>query len=81
MRKQLTDVLSPEGLQRSVDNILAKLRGTKKLDLYEPARVDPNYPIEETVKILSGYIKEGKFDYIGISEAKAETLRRAHAVR
>ncbi|KAI5122111.1 hypothetical protein M0805_002233 [Coniferiporia weirii] len=72
--------VSLEGLKRSVDNILAKLRGKKKLDLFEPARVDRNVPVEETIKILSGFVAEGKFDYIGLSECKAETLRRAHAV-
>ncbi|KAL5524941.1 hypothetical protein ACEPAF_8810 [Sanghuangporus sanghuang] len=71
---------SPENLKRSVDNILAKLRGTKKLDLFECARVDKNYPIEDTIKILSGFVAEGKFDYIGLSESKASTVRRANAV-
>ncbi|KAL5524939.1 hypothetical protein ACEPAF_8808 [Sanghuangporus sanghuang] len=71
---------SPENLKRSVDNILAKLRGTKKLDLFECARVDKNYPIEDTIKALSGFVAEGKFDYIGLSESKASTVRRANAV-
>ncbi|KAI5122055.1 hypothetical protein M0805_006039 [Coniferiporia weirii] len=71
---------SPEGLKRSVDNILAKLRGKKKLDLFECARVDHEVPLEETIKTLSGFVAEGKFDYIGVSECKAETLRRANAV-
>lgn len=60
--------------------INSKLRGTKKLDLYEPARVDPNVPIEEAIRILAGFVKEGKFDHIGLSECKAETLKRANAV-
>ena len=71
---------SPDGLKRSVDNILAKLRGTKRLDMFQPARVDKNYPIEDTIKILSGFVEEGKFDYIGLSECKASTLRRANSV-
>ncbi|KAL5498123.1 hypothetical protein ACEPAH_2253 [Sanghuangporus vaninii] len=71
---------SPENLKRSVDNILTKLRGTKRLDLFECARVDKNYPIEDTVKVLSGFVAEGKFDYIGLSESKASTVRRANAV-
>ena len=70
----------PEFLKRSVDNILAKLRGTKKLDLFECARVDPKYPIEETIKLLAEFVAEGKFDYIGMSECRAETLRRASSV-
>jgi pyridoxine 4-dehydrogenase len=42
-------LLSEEGLTRSIDNILSKLRGKKHLDLFECARVDPTRPIEETV--------------------------------
>ncbi|KLO12597.1 Aldo/keto reductase [Schizopora paradoxa] len=71
---------SPENLKRSVDVILEKLRGKKKLDLFECARVDRNVPIEESTKTLAGFIKEGKFDYIGTSETSAATLKRAHAV-
>ena len=71
---------SPENLRRSVDNINAALRGTKKLDLFQSARVDKNVPIEDAIKTLTGLIKEGKFDHIGMSECSAATLRRAHAV-
>ncbi|KAL5492353.1 hypothetical protein ACEPAI_3800 [Sanghuangporus weigelae] len=71
---------SPANLKRSVDNILAKLRGTKKLDVFQCARVDRKYPIEETIKVLSGFVKEGKFDHIGLSEAKASTVSRANDV-
>jgi len=71
---------SPEGLRKSVDTINEKLRGTKRLDMFECARVDSNYPIEETMKVLAGLIREGKFDYIGLSECSAATMRRAHAV-
>ena len=42
--------------------------------------MDNNIPIEEAIKTLAGLIKEGKFNYIGMSECRAETLRRAHAV-
>ncbi|THH16555.1 hypothetical protein EW146_g4105 [Bondarzewia mesenterica] len=71
---------SPENVRRSVDLILEKLRGTKKLDLFESARVDPKHPIEETMKVFSDLVAEGKFDYIGLSECSAETVRRASAV-
>ncbi|CCM02341.1 uncharacterized protein FIBRA_04435 [Fibroporia radiculosa] len=71
---------SPENLRRSVDAINAALRGTKKLDLFECARVDPKYPVEEVIKILVGLKNEGKFSHIGMSECAAETLRRGHAV-
>jgi pyridoxine 4-dehydrogenase len=72
---------SRENLRRSVDNILKTLRGAKKLDLFEPARRDPKYEVEQHVEVLNEMVKEGKFDYIGLSEVKAETVRRAHKVR
>lgn len=71
---------SPENLRRSVDYILEKLRGTKSLDLYECARYDATYPLEDTLRVLQGFIQEGKFKYIGMSEVSASTVRRAHKV-
>ena len=71
---------SKENLRRSVDAIIKALRGTKKLDLFEPARRDPNYEIEHYAGVLNELVKEGKFDYIGLSEVGAETIRRAHKV-
>jgi len=71
---------SPENLRRSVDCILEKLRGTKKLDLFECARVDRKVPVEEAIKTLSGFVAEGKFDFIGMSEVSAATLRKGHSV-
>ena len=47
---------------------------------YECARVDSQVPVEETIKAISEFIAEGKVDFIGMSECKAETLRRGHAV-
>ena len=70
----------PENLRRSVTAINAALRGTKRLDLFECARVDHNYPIEEIIGNLKALVEEGLFDHIGISECSAATLRRAHAV-
>ena len=72
---------SRENLRRSVDNILKALRGTKKLDLFEPARRDANYEVEHYMEVLNEMVKEGKFDHIGLSEVKADTVRRAHKVR
>ncbi|KAN0102348.1 aldo/keto reductase [Russula decolorans] len=71
---------SRESLRRSVDTILKVLRGTKRLDLFQPARRDPNYEIEHYAEVLNEMVQEGKFDYIGISEVRAETIRRAHKV-
>lgn len=81
LRENSFDVDSSfENLKRSVDRILARLGGTKKLDLFECARVDSKIQIEDTVKILAGFIKEGKFDHLGMSECSAETLKRANKV-
>ncbi|EPQ52664.1 Aldo/keto reductase [Gloeophyllum trabeum ATCC 11539] len=71
---------SLEALRASVDNINNTLRGKKKLDLFEMARVDKNMPIEEAVKNMAILVKEGLFDHIGMSECKAETLRRGNSV-
>jgi len=71
---------SPENIRRSVDNINAALRGTKKLDMFEPARFDGKRPVEESIKGMVELIKEGKFDHISLSEVSAATLRKAAAV-
>ncbi|KAI0723536.1 aldo/keto reductase [Earliella scabrosa] len=70
----------PEELRQSVDNCIAALRGTKKIDLFQPARIDPEVSVEDTVRSLAELVREGKFDHIGLSECAAETLRRGHAV-
>ena len=57
-----------------------KLRGTKRLDLFECARVDPDVPVEVSIAALAKLKSEGKLDHIGMSECGAETLRRAHKV-
>jgi aryl-alcohol dehydrogenase-like predicted oxidoreductase len=50
------------------------------IDLYYQHRVDPNTPIEETVGAMAELVAEGKVRHLGLSEASAETIRRAHAV-
>lgn len=54
--------------------------GTDYIDVYRPARVDPAVPIEETVGAIADMVKAGYVRHIGLSEAGADTLRRAHAV-
>ncbi|MEN9519471.1 MAG: hypothetical protein RLZZ381_2059 [Cyanobacteriota bacterium] len=54
--------------------------GVDYIDMYYPARVDPNVPIEDTVGTLGELVQEGKIRHVGLSEAGAETLRRAYAV-
>lgn len=76
----LIDIGSPGNLKASIDSIIAALGPNKKLDLFEPARVDPKCTIEDTVAALAGFVKEGIIGYIGLSETAAATVRRAHAV-
>ncbi|KAH9853948.1 aldo/keto reductase [Lenzites betulinus] len=71
---------SAVNLRRSADACLAALRGKKKIDVFQPARVDKAVSIEDTVKFLVELKNEGKFDHIGLSECAAATVRRAHAV-
>ncbi|KAI6117681.1 NADP-dependent oxidoreductase domain-containing protein [Pisolithus croceorrhizus] len=71
---------SPANLRRSVETINEKLRGTKRLDLFESARVDPNVPIEVSIAALVELKNEGKLDHIGMSECSAASLRRGNAV-
>src|SRR5882672_6784267 len=66
----------PEYVKKSCEASLKRL-GTDHIDLYYQHRVDPNTPIEETVGALAELVEEGKIRYIGLSEASANTLRRA----
>jgi aryl-alcohol dehydrogenase-like predicted oxidoreductase len=54
--------------------------GTDYIDIYRPARLDPNVPIEESVGAMADLVKKGFIRHIGLSEVGAETIRRAHAV-
>ncbi|KAJ7506644.1 aldo/keto reductase [Mycena galericulata] len=71
---------SLENLRKSVATITKALGPHKKMDLYQPARVDPKIPIEKIMENLVVLLKEGYFTHIGLSECLATTLRRAHAV-
>ncbi|MBU3064641.1 aldo/keto reductase [Nocardia sp. NEAU-G5] len=66
-------------VKQCCDRSLARL-GVDHIDLYYQHRVDPNVPIEETWGALAELAAAGKIRYAGISEASAETIRRAHAV-
>ena len=65
-----------------LDAIEGSLRrlGTDYVDLYQPARLDPQVPIEETVGAIAEMVRAGYVRHIGLSEVGAETIRRAHAV-
>lgn len=67
-------------LERKVDFILAKLRGTKKLDLFEPARIIHGVPLDQSTRIMAKFIAQGNFDHIGLSEVRADHVRQAHSV-
>ena len=69
---------SPENVRRACEGSLRRL-GTDHIDLYYQHRVDPNVPIEETVGAMGELVAAGKVRFIGLSEAAAETIRRAHA--
>ena len=57
-----------------------KRLGLEVIDLYYQHRVDPKTPIEDTVGAMAELVREGKVRFLGLSEASAETIRRAHAV-
>ncbi len=69
----------PDYVRSSCEGSLRRLK-VDTIDLYYQHRVDPDTPIEETVGAMAQLVKEGKVRYLGLSEAGAQTLRRAHAV-
>jgi aryl-alcohol dehydrogenase-like predicted oxidoreductase len=70
---------SPASIRMAVEGSLRRL-DTDRIDLYYQHRVDPNTPIEDTIGALAELVKEGKIRYLGLSEAGANNIRRAHAV-
>jgi aryl-alcohol dehydrogenase-like predicted oxidoreductase len=68
----------PENVKRAIEGSLRRLK-TDHIDLYYLHRVDHNVPVEETVGAMADLIRDGKVRFIGISEANAETIGRAHA--
>jgi len=69
----------PDHLYNAVVFSLRRLK-TDYIDLYTPARIDPNVPVEETIGALADLVKKGVIRYIGLSEASAESVRKAAAV-
>jgi aryl-alcohol dehydrogenase-like predicted oxidoreductase len=70
----------PENIKRAVEGSLKRLQ-VDVIDLLYQHRVDPDVPIEEVAGIVKDLIKEGKVKYFGLSEAGANTIRRANAVQ
>ncbi|NVZ31976.1 aldo/keto reductase [Pseudomonas sp. A4002] len=69
----------PEYIRDAIDGTLKRL-GVETLDLYYQHRIDPEVAIEETVGAMAELVKQGKVRYLGLSEASAATLERAHKV-
>jgi aryl-alcohol dehydrogenase-like predicted oxidoreductase len=69
----------PEYVRSACEASLQRL-GTDTIDLYYQHRVDPHTPIEETIGAMAELVIEGKVRFLGLSEASAPTIRRAHAV-
>ena len=67
----------PEYVKKCCDASLQRL-GVETIDLYYQHRVDPTVPIEETVGAMADLVRAGKVRYLGLSEAAAKTIRRAH---
>jgi aryl-alcohol dehydrogenase-like predicted oxidoreductase len=70
---------SPDYVREACEGSLQRL-GVEHIDLYYQHRVDPGTPIEETIGAMGELVAAGKIRHIGLSEASAETIRRAHAV-
>ena len=68
----------PDAVKTYLAYTLRRL-GTDYVDLYQPARVDPKVPIEDTVGAIAEMVKAGYVRHVGLSEASAATIRRAHA--
>ncbi|GMY20950.1 probable aldo-keto reductase 1 [Fagus crenata] len=70
---------TPEYVRSCCEGSLKRL-GVEYIDLYYQHRIDTSIPIEDTIGELKKLVEEGKIKYIGLSEASADTIRRAHAV-
>jgi aryl-alcohol dehydrogenase-like predicted oxidoreductase len=70
---------SPDNVRQAIDGSLQRL-GVDYVDLYYQHRPDPNVPVEETVGAMAELVAAGKVRYLGLSEASADTIRRAAAV-
>ena len=69
----------PDYVHQACEGSLRRL-GMDVIDLYYQHRVDPDTPIEETVGAMAELVRQGKVRFLGLSEAGAETIRRAHSV-
>ena len=79
VNKPLIPDSRPEVIRASVEASLQRLQ-TDHIDLYYQHRLDPKIPIEEVAGVMSDLIREGKITHWGLSEATADSIRRAHSV-
>jgi aryl-alcohol dehydrogenase-like predicted oxidoreductase len=77
--KIIGDDARPQSVKNFLSYSLRRL-GTDYIDLYQPSRVDPAVPIEDTIGAIADMVKAGYVRHIGLSEASAKTVRRAQAV-
>src|SRR3984885_11978710 len=77
--KIVGDDARPQSIKNFLSYSLRRL-GTDHIDLYQPSRIDPAVPIEDTIGAIAEMGKAGYVRHIGVSEASAPTVRRAHAV-
>ncbi len=70
---------SPAYIKQAVEKSLKRLK-IETIDLYYAHRIDPNIPVEEMVGAMADLVKQGKIRYLGLSEASAKSIRRAHKV-
>ncbi|GAB6119027.1 aldo/keto reductase [Dysgonomonas termitidis] len=70
---------SPQWIRQAVEKSLQRLK-IDTIDLYYAHRIDVNVPVEETVGAMADLVKEGKVRYLGLSEASAQTIRKANAI-
>lgn len=70
---------SPEWIKIAVERSLKRLK-IDTIDLYYAHRIDPDVPVEDTVGAMAQLVKEGKVRYLGLSEASAASIRKAHAI-
>ena len=71
--------VTPAHIKKAVELSLKRLR-IETIDLYYAHRLDANVPVEDTVGAMADLVKEGKVRYLGLSEASAASIRKAHAV-
>ena len=69
-----------EGVRASAAECNEILGGVKKIDIFGPARMDPNVPMEEIMGALAELVKEGAVGAVGLSEVRADTIRKANAL-